>query len=1548
MDLDTIWVVGCAGLVLLMQPGFMCLESGLTRSKNSINVAVKNLADLGISICLFWTFGFALMFGASKAGLIGTSGFFLSFGDAPKLAAFFIFQTMFCGTATTIVSGALAERLKFKGYVAIAFIISGLIYPLYGHWVWNGSNGTQLTGWLGQLGYADFAGSSVVHSVGGWVSLAALLVVGPRTGWKSSEIHGSNLPFSVLGVMLLWVGWMGFNGGSTFALTNEVPVIIAHTLMAGAAGMISAAGFSWWRQGLLRPETLINGSLAGLVSITASCNAVSTPMAVLIGAIGGWVMLAATAVMHQFDIDDGVDAVALHGVSGMWGVIALALFGELDLIGTGLSRYQQLGVQLLGAAVCFIWAFGVTYLILKSINRAFPLRVSVEEEDIGLNVSEHQAKTEVYDLFRIMDKQRLTQDLSLRVPESPYTEVGKIAHRYNQVMESLEENALQLQTMNDSLEKTVAQRTNELVQANAELQAVNAELERLDQLKDEFLANTSHELRTPLNGIIGLSEYLLEDMQEVLSEPVVNNLRMIANSGRRLFNLVNDILDFARVLHDNLSLHLNPASLDVITDVVITLCRPLASNRGVELISHVPKDLPLVLADENRLQQILYNLIGNAVKFTDEGKIEVFATVQQVEQCPPDERSLSTRSTRHSKEIVAQDIQNHIQVTVADTGIGIDSDKHKQIFRSFEQAEGYTTREYGGLGLGLAVTKRLVELQDGHIWVESELGHGARFHFTIPIYSKRAVQLPGHVSQNEAAPSDEVVLSTPVFLPFDTAARIKGDRLLLQPRKETRSSNYIPRKSTAIDSTVEGTNSQLLNAIKGVALNQTETALQSRQKNKDFSSSPFHVLIVDDDPVNLQVLNNYLGMRQYQVEKTTSGPDAIALLENGYRPDLVVLDVMMPRMSGYEVTKIIRSQWTRDELPIVLLTAKNTLEDEVIGLRAGANDYLTKPIIKEGLLARIQTQLSLRQESIERQIAQAERGQFAEELAIINADLLTAKEALAKQNQTLEQQVAERTKTIVERERQLSTLMKNLPGMAYRCLNHPRWPKTFVSEGCQALTGYTPEELIHTTQSELTRADSAILDSAVSDSKTSDGETSDGETIVGGDRAIYFETLIHPDDRKSVWEGVQRALKEKQPYQLSYRLLLPNSGEIKWVWEQGQGIWDECDELISLEGFITDVTTRVRTERKLKESNQNLQKLLQEIQATQSQLKVAKENSESANLAKSKFLASMSHELKTPLNSIIGFTQLLEQDAALQTEQRKQIQIVNRSAEHLLALINNILDLSKIEAGKATLIESRFNLQMLLTDVVDMFSLQVQRKGIALTLERASDLPQLITADEGKLRQILTNLVGNAVKFTERGSVILSVKPLKRRQNDAASDSGSNAISYLQFSIQDTGPGIASEEISQLFVPFEQTSSGRSLRQGSGLGLPISRQYARLMCGDIVVSSSVGTGSLFQLTVPAIREETKSKGRTIRQPEGESSKSVILSAEAFAHALKQMPNEWISELTEAAARLKGKAVRQLIDQIPEEQSLLAQQLRNLSESYQFEEITKALRRDSLS
>ena len=487
--LDNVWLLLCAGLVFLMQAGFMCLESGLTRAKNNINVAVKNLADFGVSVLLFWMFGYALMFGLSQQGWLGSSEFFPAFEDRPDRAVFFLFQGMFCGTATTIISGAVAERLTFRSYLAIAALVSGLIYPLFGHWAWNGLANEGSGGWLSTLGFADFAGSTVVHSTGAWVSLAALRIVGARQGrfsedGKAHKIQGSNMLFSVLGAFLLWFGWIGFNGGSALALTDEVPGIVVNTILSGVAGLVMAAVLSELQYGLVEVELLINGSLAGLVAITACCNAVSTGLALVVGATSAAVALWVEYWLTRWRIDDAVSAVAVHGGGGVWGTLCVALFGNLSLIDTGLSRMEQLLVQLLGIGVCAVWSFGLSSCLLLGLNQVLPLRVSAREESMGLNVSEHRAKTDTYELFQVMDQQARTQDLSLRVPIEPFTEIGHIATRYNQVMANLEN---QHQQQVDDLEQIyyLAAIASAAVETNT-FQAADLDLDELLERHDEL------------------------------------------------------------------------------------------------------------------------------------------------------------------------------------------------------------------------------------------------------------------------------------------------------------------------------------------------------------------------------------------------------------------------------------------------------------------------------------------------------------------------------------------------------------------------------------------------------------------------------------------------------------------------------------------------------------------------------------------------------------------------------------------------------------------------------------------------------------------------------------------------------------------------------------------------------------------------------------------------------------------------------------------------------------------------------------------------------
>ena len=440
--MDIVWVLVSAILVFIMQAGFLCLESGLVRSKNSINVAAKNISDFIVSSSLYWLFGFGLMFGDSQWGVFGWSGF--AFGEQAdaKLIAIFLFQMMFCGTAATLVAGAVAERMNFMGYMVVTVTIALFIYPFVGHWAWAGVIKGESIGWLEKIGFIDFAGSTVVHSVGGWVALAAILVIGPRVGrftGSSAAIPGSNIPTAILGCLLIWLGWFGFNGGSTLAWNDSVPHILLNTCLAAMAGGVVATVLKLRSERYIDVGQTINGVLGGLVSITASCHVVSTGVAVIIGGVSGVFVFFGSKYLADKKIDDAIGVVPVHLFAGIWGTIALAFFAPAVQLGNGFSMLEQLGAQLVGIISVGFYSFGLAYSIFSLVNKFYPLRVSEQDELRGLNVAEHNISTEVFDLLAAMHNQQEKADFSTQVAVEPYTEVGQIAEKYNHVIDRVNE-----------------------------------------------------------------------------------------------------------------------------------------------------------------------------------------------------------------------------------------------------------------------------------------------------------------------------------------------------------------------------------------------------------------------------------------------------------------------------------------------------------------------------------------------------------------------------------------------------------------------------------------------------------------------------------------------------------------------------------------------------------------------------------------------------------------------------------------------------------------------------------------------------------------------------------------------------------------------------------------------------------------------------------------------------------------------------------------------------------------------------------------------------
>lgn len=399
--LAIVWVTVAAALVFLMQAGFALLESGMARAKNAINVIMKNFSDVSAGVLAFWLVGFGLMFGANHSGWIGRDLFApsdVSSGDA----VFVLYQAMFAATAATIVSGAVAERIRYGPYLLISVFITALIYPVSGSWIWGGVTGGE--GWLAALGFHDFAGATVVHSVGGWCALAGIMVLGPRRGRFSREgdvrdVPGHNLSFVALGVFILWFGWFGFNGGSILGDTAALGNVVLNTQLGAVSGVVGAL---LWMALSRRPILMtltVNGALGGLVAVTAGADVLTPPFAIVAGLIGGSITVVGWNIMARLGLDDVVGAVPVHGFCGAWGTVAVVL---LDFDGG--VQLDAIAVQLLGIVAVFVWAFAAAWLVFQFFAATLGIRASSMHEQRGLDFTEH------YEIAYPEFQQTVTQD----------------------------------------------------------------------------------------------------------------------------------------------------------------------------------------------------------------------------------------------------------------------------------------------------------------------------------------------------------------------------------------------------------------------------------------------------------------------------------------------------------------------------------------------------------------------------------------------------------------------------------------------------------------------------------------------------------------------------------------------------------------------------------------------------------------------------------------------------------------------------------------------------------------------------------------------------------------------------------------------------------------------------------------------------------------------------------------------------------------------------------------------------------------------------------
>ena len=440
--LSVMWIIACGIMVFLMQLGFAFVETGMVRYKNTVNVAVKNLIDVLSGILAFWLIGYSLMFGEDCCGIIGVPQLHLfNLGNYEDMAMFF-FQAMFAATATTIISGAVAERIKFYGYTIISLILGVLIFPVVGHWVWKG--------WLHSWGYHDYAGVSVVHTMGAMVGLAGTIMLGPRLGKFSRKKHPfspSNYNYIVFGTLLLIVGWFAFNGGANTRFNLQVSSIMVNTLMGAIGGGLSGIVYSLITRKNIDIILVSFSIIAGLVVISGGADIFSPIISFILGVSAVIPLLLGMKILEISKIDDPVNVIATHGFAGIWGAIATGLFGNIPSTFTLTNRLDFVVVQIIGVSTIAAWSFGIGFLVFWFLRKLHWLRVSPKHEVLGLNMTEHNAKLPWTDIIETITKIHATGNLRLRIPVEHSSEAGVVAEFINRLLMELEEREKVLERM---------------------------------------------------------------------------------------------------------------------------------------------------------------------------------------------------------------------------------------------------------------------------------------------------------------------------------------------------------------------------------------------------------------------------------------------------------------------------------------------------------------------------------------------------------------------------------------------------------------------------------------------------------------------------------------------------------------------------------------------------------------------------------------------------------------------------------------------------------------------------------------------------------------------------------------------------------------------------------------------------------------------------------------------------------------------------------------------------------------------------------------------
>lgn len=945
-----------------MQAGFCLLETGLVRSKNSINVAFKNLSDFTIAACMYWLVGYGFMFGQSIGGWIGFSGFAVDHTQVN--GAWLLYQLMFCGAATTIVGGALAERTNFAAYLALSAIVASIIYPVAGHWIWGGVIEGELTGRLAAVGFIDFAGGTAVHSVGGWLALAAVIIVGPRLGRFDSNgrhpLKGSNYSTATVGVILLWFGWFGFNAGSGIGYHENISQIVVNTALAAAAGGMSLTLYRLYRSGAPEIEVTLNGTLAGLVGVTAGCHLFSTYDAVLVGIISAFVYHIAAQLLVRFKIDDVISAFPVHGAAGIAGTLLLALLGDPALFPTGHGVAAQFVVQLGGVVSVGLWAFGAGYLILSILNRFLPLRVSEAAERQGLNVSEHNASTELLDLKNDMAVQSDSGDFSTSVDVEPHTEVGEIASQYNKVLDRIR---LEIQTREKAYTQLKEASHFQYIFENTRegiLQlSVDGDIQQANPAAATILGFTSVD-----RLVAGVGQFMQE-----LNYTNADTRQLITSSLRDTGEITEQELDFTR-------------QVDGKKGCVLCTIRSLPGTAEQDACFIVS----LVDVTERQENERL-RVERNAAEAGSQAKSQFLANMSHEIRTPLNGVSgmlellsrtkLDERQTRYID--TAQNSAKSLLSVINDILDFSKIEAGKLEIESVEFRLRETLADVVDMFALQAATKNLELI--GNIKTDIPdfvIGDPERLRQVMINILGNATKFTetGTVSVSACCLTTEENSAIVEIKVEDTGCGMTQETLENLFESFTQADASTTRKfgGTGLGLTIS---QQLVGLMNGEITVSSEIDrgsiftltfdfplpqnARSKQELLPFSVTGTRVLVVDDHIVNQQLLDELLKQFGMIITCAASGAEGITAAQNALACDepfdLLLLDYQMPEMDGLQLIKILRADGLCDETKVILLTSVDSIEDTE-SVKRNTDAALTKPVRASRLFDTISTVLA--------------------------------------------------------------------------------------------------------------------------------------------------------------------------------------------------------------------------------------------------------------------------------------------------------------------------------------------------------------------------------------------------------------------------------------------------------------------------------------------------------------------------------------------------------------------------------------------------------------